>query len=119
MMAIFACSCSKSEPINDNSGKTLRVTYTFAPGVSNADGGYFDFSKGETINFSNINSNKNIVDNVRLGDQIKLFMNRQSKNTVGNFAIRFSIGDKLIKEVDGSNDLNIQLLYTISDKDFN
>jgi len=54
MVAIFACSCSKSEPIIDYSGKTLRVTYIFAPGASSAYGDYFDFSKGEIINFSNI-----------------------------------------------------------------
>ena len=110
--------CSKSEDKPDNSGKTLSATYTFFPGASSAYGGYYDNVRKEEIGFDNLNSLKNFTDVVRVGDNIKLYMNTV-KQPVGNFSIRLTIGGKLVQEVTAKDgERNIQLLHKVSDKDF-
>ena len=118
LSVVFALGCSKSEEKPDNSGKTLSATYTFSPGASSAYGGYYDNVRKQEIGFDNLNSLKNFTDVVRVGDNIKLYMNTV-KQPVGNFSIRLTIGGKLVQEVTAKNgDRNIQLLHKVSDKDF-
>lgn len=117
-MLATTLGCSKSEDKPDNSGKTLSATYTFSPGASSAYGGYYDNVRKEEIGFDNLNSLKNFTDVVRVGDNIKLYMNTV-KQPVGNFSIRLTIGGKLVQEVTAKDgERNIQLLHKVSDKDF-
>lgn len=111
---IIGCGKDTSKP--DNTGETLSATYTFAT-AGQTDGGYFDNSRKEQRGFT-INASKSFSDNVRVGDEIRLFMNRQSIASIGNFQIRLSINGKFIQEVDGNDKLTIQLLYRVTDKDF-
>lgn len=110
-------SCSKDKD-PDYSDKTLRATYTFSPGASDASIGWENRSSGKSDYFNDVNALRNITDDVRVGDNIVLFMNGY-KDPVGNFSIRLSINGKQVSEVNGGKgNMNIQLFYSVSKKDF-
>lgn len=114
----LALGCSKSDESPDNKGKTLKATYRFYPGTSNAYGSYRDNMKNEIVGFENINTLTTFTDNVKLGDEVRLVMNTISQPK-GEYSIALIIEGKLTQEVvakDGGR--NIQLIYRITDKDF-
>lgn len=118
LIAAGFTSCSKEEAKPDNSGKTLRATYTFSPGATNAVGGYTHHQSGAEKTFSQLNSLQNFNDEVRVGDNIRLYMNGLSAPK-GNFSIRLSLNGKQVSSQDGGADnRNIQLFYKVTDKDF-
>ncbi|MCY4781679.1 hypothetical protein ORI89_18660 [Sphingobacterium sp. UT-1RO-CII-1] len=114
---VMACSKDKDNNI-DNTGKTLQATYTFHPGLVTSDVGYYSQVDKANRGQSDITTLKNFTDVVKKGDNIKLWMNT-TKEPKGNFDIRLTINGKLVSEVSGKDgERNIQLHYTVTDKDF-
>lgn len=112
--ALLIMGCSKSDQIIDDDKNSVDVTMVFITGTNNTTGGYR--VNGKSVqSFNNKYDTYTIKDKMKFGDDLTVFLNRESSSTTGKFAIQLLVNGKFIKQAETSTGKSLEINYEITE----
>lgn len=114
--ALILVSCSKSEPIVDDSKNEVDVEMVFITGTNNTTGGFRVNGKSMQI-FTNVYQSNTIKSKLKQGDDLTVFLNRESSSTTNKFAIQLLVGGKFINQAETTTGKSLEINYKIKKED--